>query len=104
MIASPLTRHGGKPPAQSCSSGWAVNGLVVDNSSGFGSWDNVITVNGIGVPPAFSNTSTQTISECLHFGNTMVEKAVPPPSSMYVDPKTKKLCYKDAAGAVHPLY
>ena len=40
----------------------------------------------------------------MHFGDVMNEKTVPPPSTMYIDPKTKKLCYKDVAGAIHPLY
>lgn len=56
--------HGGKPARSS--GGWAVNGLVVDNSGGFGSWDNTITVNGKGIDPSFSNTSSQTISSCVN--------------------------------------
>eukprot|EP01051_Picozoa_sp_SAG22_P001378 SAG22_NODE_53_length_24242_cov_158.884231_18_plen_193_part_00 len=103
-VWAPAGWHGGKPPAQSCSSGWAVNGLVVDNSNGFGSWDNVIAVDGKGVPAAFNTASTQTIAECLHFGDTIPAKVAVPASSMYVDPETKKLCFKDAGGVVHPLY
>ena len=39
-------QHGGKPAH--ASNGWAVNGLVVDNSGGWGTWEHTILVNGVG--------------------------------------------------------
>lgn len=34
----------------------------------------------------------------------MMENEVPTANCLYIDPTSKKLCWKDAAGAVHPLH
>jgi hypothetical protein len=94
--------HGGKPAH--ASNGWSVNGLVVDNSGGWGTWDNTITVDGKGLDPSFSNTSSLTVSESMRFGDTMPLKYIPDSNALYIDPTSKKLCFRDGKGAVHPLY
>lgn len=93
--------RGGKPAHSS--SGWSVSGLVVDNSGGWGSWDETITVDGKGVSPSFTNTSTLTVSESVLFGDTMLPKYVPSTNALYVDPTSKKLCFKDHAGKLTVL-
>jgi hypothetical protein len=99
---NPSGWHGGKPAGRS--TGWSVNGLVIDNPAGFGSWDNTITVDGKALDPSFSNTSSMTVAQCMRFGDTMAQADVPTTNCLYLDPTNKKLCYRDATGKVHPLY
>ena len=96
--------HGGSPPA--VSQGWSVTGLVIDNSSARAdnTWDNIIEVDGVGVEASWSNASSLTVSECLRLGDTLTPKCVPSANALYIDPETKKLCFRDGKGAVHPLY
>ena len=97
---------GGNSPGVRASRGWAVNGLVVDNSSTRSSntWDNIITVDGKGLDASWSNTSSLTVSQSMRFGDAMAAKDVPHANALYVDPASKKLTYRDGQGAAHPLY
>ena len=40
----------------------------------------------------------------MSFGDTLTNKQIPDANAMYVDPTTKKLCFRDGKGVVHPLY
>ena len=98
--------RGGEPAR--ATNGWSVNGLVIDNSHGLGSWDSAITVDqGQGPKPvdaAFNNTGTLSVSESIRFADVMLPKYEPAANALYIDPATKKLCYRDAGGAKHALY
>ena len=65
---------------------------------------DTISVNGKGLDPSFSNTSTLTVSDCMRFGAILEPKYTPTENALYVDPATGKLSYVDSKGVVHSLY
>ena len=44
------------------------------------------------------------MSESIRFADVMLPKYEPAANALYIDPATKKLCYRDAGGAKHALY